>query len=101
MLRLILLTGPGRTLADLMPTVPAETRLALQADGPAAQWADVSATTRFFIGARSPDYYLPTAEKLVKAMPHASLEVVPRPGHDALARANKPVVDSLARFLTG
>ena len=45
------------------------------------------AETRFYIGAKSPDYYGPIAQSLVQAMPHASIEMVPRLGHDAVARA--------------
>ncbi len=97
--RAVLLTAPGKTMARLFPTVPAECRLAFDADGPAADWAGVTAQTRFYIGARSPDYYLPMAEALVRAMPHASLEVVPRLGHDALARAGTGLVRSLSQFL--
>jgi len=97
--RAVLLTPPGRTMTRLLHTVPAEARLALQADGPASDWSSVRAVTRFYIGAKSPDYYLPMANLLVEAMPHASLEVVPRLGHDALARAGSGLVASLGAFL--
>lgn len=36
-------------------------RCSSPADEPATQWADVAAETRFYIGARSPDYYDSTA----------------------------------------
>ena len=94
-----MLTPPGRTMVDLIGTVPAESRLAIEADGPAQAWSGVQARTRFFIGRRSPDYYLPTARRLVTAMPHADIEVLPRMGHDALARASWHVVSSLLAFL--
>ena len=95
----VLLTPPGKTMARLFPTVPAESRLAFEADGPASDWATVTAETRFYIGAKSPDYYVPIAEALVRAMPHASIEMVPRLGHDAVARAGSGLVKSLSRFL--
>ncbi|TXH41990.1 MAG: alpha/beta hydrolase [Actinobacteria bacterium] len=99
-LRAVLLTPPGKTMARLLHTVPAEVQPAFEADGPASDWADVKAAeTRFYIGAKSPDYYLPMAQQLVRAMPNASLEVIPRLGHDALARAGAKLVASLARFL--
>lgn len=97
----VLLTPPGKTMAKLLPTVPAESRLAFEADGPASDWATVSAKTRFYIGAKSPDYYLPIAQALVRAMPHASIEMVPRLGHDAVARAGSSLVQSLSEFLSG
>ena len=97
--RAVLLTPPGKTMARLFHTVPAECRLAFEVDGPASEWATVTAETRFFIGAKSPDYYLPIAEALVQAMPHASIEMVPRLGHDALARAGSGLVKSLSQFL--
>ena len=92
--------SPGKTMARLLHTVPAEVQPAFEADGPASDWADVKAAeTRFYIGAKSPDYYPPMAQQLVRAMPNASLEVIPRLGHDALARAGAKLVASLARFL--
>lgn len=97
----VLLTPPGKTMATLFPTVPAEDRLAFEADGPASDWATVAAETRFYIGAKSPDYYEPIAQALVHAMPHASLEMVPRLGHDAVARAGAGLVKSLSEFLAG
>lgn len=96
----VLMTPPGKTMARLFPTVPAESRLAFEADGPASAWAAVTAETRFYIGARSPDYYVPIAEALVHAMPNASIEMVPRLGHDALARAGSGLVRSLSEFLS-
>lgn len=92
-------TGPGRTMVELVGTVPPETRFVVQEDGPAARWSGVTATTRLFVGARSPRYYLPAARALAAAMPDADVEVVPRLGHDAVARAPWPVVASLASFL--
>lgn len=97
----VLLTPPGRTMARLFPTVPAEDRVAFAADGPASDWATVTAETRFYIGAKSPDYYEPIAQALVHAMPHASIERVPRLGHDAVARAGTALVKSMSEFLTG
>lgn len=98
-LRALLLTPPGKTLARLLSTVPPESRLAAESDGPPEQWASVTAATRFYIGARSPDYYLPSAQALAVVMPRAELEVIPRLGHDALARATGPIIESLTRFL--
>jgi pimeloyl-ACP methyl ester carboxylesterase len=98
--RALLLTPPGKTMARLLPTVPPESRLALAGDGPASAWANVTVTTRFFIGANSPDYYLPSAQRLLAVMPDASIELLPRLGHDHLARANRAVVDALVRFLS-
>ena len=100
MLGLLLLTPPGRSMADLISTVPPESRLAVDDDGPASAWSSVTAATRFYIGARSPRYYEPTARKLVDAMPNATLEILPRLGHDAPARAGANLVASLATFLS-
>jgi pimeloyl-ACP methyl ester carboxylesterase len=97
--RLVLMTPPGKTMAEYFWTVPGEARLAEAADGPAANWAGVRARTRFYIGARSPGYYAPTARRLAAVMPDADVEMIPRLGHDALARAPRRLVDSLVRFL--
>lgn len=97
--RAVLMTPPGRTMAGLLHTVPAEARLALAADGPAGEWSSITARTRFFIGGKSPDYYVPIARSLVAAMPDADIEMIPRLGHDALARAGRGLVSSLRGFL--
>lgn len=97
----VLLTRPGKTMARLFPTVSAEDRVAFAADGPASDWATVTAETRFYIGAKSPDYYVPIAQALVHAMPRASIEMVPRLGHDAVARAGSGLVKSMSEFLAG
>jgi hypothetical protein len=52
-LRLVLRTGPGRTMVELMPTVSTEFRLAAQAHDRAAQWRSVPPTMRFSIDANS------------------------------------------------
>lgn len=98
--KLLLLTPPGRTMADLLPTVPGESHLSFDADGPATQWSNIGAATRFFIGERSPAYYEPIARKLAGAMAQADVEMVPRHGHDAIARASSQLVESLAHFLS-
>lgn len=91
--------GLATEVADLATVMP-ETRLALAGDSPASAWADVTVQTRFFIGANSPDYYLPSAQRLVAAMPDASMQVLPRLGHDHLARANHTVIEALTGFLS-
>lgn len=97
--RMVVMTPPGRTMARLIATVPAEASLVVSADGPASLWAGVDARTRFFIGERSPDYYLPTARALAATMPRADVETIRGQGHDAVARASHGVVESLVRFL--
>ncbi len=96
--RPIMLTPPGRTMAGLLPTVPAESRLSLEGDGPASQWSTVSARTRFYIGEHSPAYYMTAVTSLLRVMKDASVEVIPRLGHDAVARAGGNLVESLNRF---
>lgn len=97
--RALMRTGPGRTMVELVGTVPPESRFVEQEDGPAEQWAGVTATTRIYIGAASPGYYLPAAHALAHALPSADVEVLPRLGHDAVARATRPVIDTLSSFL--
>ena len=52
-----------------------------------------------YIGERSPAYYLTAVRQLVAVMTDASVEVIPRLGHDAVARAGTNLVDSLNQFL--
>ena len=98
--RLLLKTPPGKTMARLLPTVPAESRLAVEADGPASAWASISSAVRFFVGERSPGYYRPSVEALAGVMPSADVEIVPRQGHDGIARAPKSLVASVTEFLS-
>lgn len=72
----------------------------IDANDPPSGWAGVDAATRFDIGERSPAYYAPIAKELVAAMPNPTIEMVPRQGHDGIARAPKALVGSVAKFLT-
>lgn len=85
----VLLTSPGKTPSRLFPTVPAETRLASVAGGPASYWATVTAETHVFAGARSPDCHAPMAEVLVQAAPRSA----PRPERDLGAVCRRPIVN--------
>jgi pimeloyl-ACP methyl ester carboxylesterase len=97
--RMVVMTPPGRTMARLIATVPAEAAMVVAADGSAAQWSGVQTRTRLYIGERSPDYYLPTARALAEAMPDADVKTIPSLGHDAVARAPRSLVLELAGFL--
>ncbi|MEU4420897.1 alpha/beta hydrolase [Actinoplanes sp. NPDC024001] len=97
-IKLFLRTPIGRMMGELLPTTLDEAALIHDHDGPPEQWSGVEAEVLLACGAAGPPYYRPSIEALAAVMPHARTLVVPRAGHDALARAPQHLVDALADF---
>ncbi|MFI7606010.1 alpha/beta fold hydrolase [Micromonospora sp. NPDC049366] len=96
--RLFLRTSIGRTMGDLLPMTLDETEQVRRHDGPAAQWAGVTAEVLLACGADGPPYYVDLDEALARALPHARTVRIPRGGHDAINRAPRGLVDTFAAF---
>ncbi|WP_433318785.1 alpha/beta fold hydrolase [Micromonospora sp. CA-269861] len=91
-------TPIGRTMGELLPTTLDEAALILAHDGPATQWARVSAEVLLACGADGPPYYLGQNAALARALPHARTLTIPHSGHDAINRAHPRTVEPLAQF---
>ncbi|PWR08754.1 alpha/beta hydrolase [Micromonospora acroterricola] len=97
-IRAFMRTPIGRTMADLLPMTLEESALIRAHDGPASQWAGVTAEVLLARGADSPPYYDDLNEALASALPRARTLLIPRSGHDAVNRAYPRFVDPLATF---
>jgi pimeloyl-ACP methyl ester carboxylesterase len=96
--RLFLHTPIGRTMGDLLPMTLDESQEILRHDGPAGQWAGVSAEVLLACGANSPSYYPRINEALAGALPRARTLRIPYSGHDAVNRGRRRLVEPLAAF---
>ena len=96
--RLFLRTAIGRTMGDLLPTTLEESQQIRLHDGPAEQWAAVTAEVLLACGASGPRYYMQSNEALARALPRTRTLRVPRSGHDAINRARHRLVRTLAAF---
>lgn len=96
--RLFLRTPIGRTMGELLPSSLDESDKFRLHDGPAEQWAGVTAATLLACGAGGPPYYAQINEALARALPRARTLQIPRSGHDAINRAPARLVEPLAAF---
>ncbi|SIM62002.1 alpha/beta fold hydrolase [Micromonospora cremea] len=96
--RAFLRTPIGRMMGDLLPMTLDESALIRDHDGPASQWAGITAEVLLACGADGPPYYVDLNEALAGALPRARTLVIPRSGHDAINRAHPRLVDPLATF---
>ncbi|MGC5017081.1 alpha/beta fold hydrolase [Micromonospora sp. DT47] len=96
--RAFLRTRIGRTMGDLLPITLDESHQVRVHDGPADQWAGVTAEVLLACGADGPPYYVELNEALARALPRARTLRIPRSGHDAINRAHPRLVDPLAAF---
>lgn len=101
MCRLLLRTGVGRRIAEQLPTVATEVGQIVAHDGPATDYAAISAPTLLAAGARSARYFGTVCDALAAAMPDAVSVRIPRGTHNALNVARPGVVAPFADFLTG
>ena len=96
--RLFLRTPIGRTMGDLLAMTLDESQLIRAHDGPAEQWAGVTAEVLLMCGGSGPRYYVDSNEALARALPHARTMEIPRSAHDAINRARPRLVEPLAAF---
>ncbi|MFI6265886.1 alpha/beta fold hydrolase [Micromonospora sp. NPDC051006] len=96
--RLFLRTPIGRSMGELLPMTLDESRLIHEHDGPADQYAGITAEVLLACGADGPPYYPQLNEALARVLPRARTLIVPRSGHDAINRARPRLVDPFAAF---
>jgi pimeloyl-ACP methyl ester carboxylesterase len=98
--RLFLRTTIGRTMGDLLAMTLDESQQIQLHDGPAEQWAGVTAEVLLACGANGPEYYAQSNEALARALPRARTLVVKWSGHDAINRIRRRLVEPLVAFFT-
>jgi pimeloyl-ACP methyl ester carboxylesterase len=96
--RVFLRTPIGRTMGDLLSMTLDESDQIRMHDGPADQWAGVTAEVLLACGADGPPYYIEVNEALARVLPRSRTLRIPRSGHDAINRASPRIVDPLAAF---
>jgi pimeloyl-ACP methyl ester carboxylesterase len=98
--RQFLRTPIGRTMGDLLAMTLDESHQIRLHNGPAQQWAGVTAEVLLACGANGPRYYAQSNQALARALPRARALQIPRGGHDAINRAPRRLVEALANFFT-
>jgi pimeloyl-ACP methyl ester carboxylesterase len=93
--RLFLRTSVGQRMADLLPTVPPEVGEIAASDGPASDYAGITAEVLLTSGARSPRYFAENCAALAEAIPRGRALVLPQMSHNA---ANVAAPDFVAPF---
>jgi pimeloyl-ACP methyl ester carboxylesterase len=96
--RLFLRTPIGRTMGDLLAMTLDESQQIRMHDGPAEQWAGVTAEVLLACGGSGPSYYVRSNEALARVLPRARTLRIPHSGHDAINRARRRLVEPLAAF---
>ena len=91
-------TPPGRQMRELLPTIVPELRRILAAEGPASDYATVSAESLLTFGTRSSGYFADTCRALAAAMPNARVEPVAKASHNAANIARPAFAEPFADF---
>ncbi|PTA43802.1 alpha/beta fold hydrolase [Micromonospora sp. RP3T] len=98
--RLFLRTEIGRTMSALVGMTLAESRQILVHDGPAEQYAGITADTLLISGARAAPFFTETNELLAAVLPHARTLRVPGSPHNGIAVAPPALITPLTAFFT-
>jgi pimeloyl-ACP methyl ester carboxylesterase len=99
--RAFLHTPIGRRLGELLPTAPPEIRRILAHDGPATDYAAITADVLLAAGSRSPRYFAENCQAVADAIPRGRALVIPRSSHNAANIARKGFVRPFAAFFAG
>lgn len=99
--RIFLRTPIGRRMGEQLPTVEMEVGQIIAHDGPAADYAGVTAEAFLACGARSASYFGDVCDALAAALPHARSIRVPGASHNAVNIARPAFVAPFAEFLAG
>jgi hypothetical protein len=99
--RLFLQTPIGHRLADLLPTVQPEIRRIRAHDGPATDYAGITAEVLLTAGPRSPKYFAQNCQAVADAIPGGGALVIPRSSRNAANIARKGFVGLFAAFFEG
>jgi pimeloyl-ACP methyl ester carboxylesterase len=99
--RAFLRTPIGRSLAELLPTTPPEVRRIQAHDGPATDYAGITAEVLLTAGARSPRYFTENCRAVADAIPRGRALVIARASHNSANIARAGFVRPFATFFAG
>ena len=94
-------TPIGRRLVDLLPTTPPEIRRIHDHDGPATDYAGITADVLLAAGSGSPTYFAENCQAVADAIPRGRAIVIPRASHNAANVARDSFVTPFATFFAG
>jgi pimeloyl-ACP methyl ester carboxylesterase len=94
-------TPVGRRFAELMPTIPPEIKRIHDHDGPASDYAGITADVLLTAGSGSPRYFAENCRAVANAVPRGQAIVIPRASHNAANIARKGFVEPFANFFAG
>ena len=94
-------TPIGRRLVDLLPTTPPEVRRIHDHDGPATDYAGITADVLLAAGSGSPTYFAENCQAVADAIPRGRAIVIPRASHNAANVARDSFVTPFATFFAG
>lgn len=96
--KLFLRTPIGRRFVDLMPTIPPEIRRIFEHDGPATDYAGITAELLLTAGAGSPRYFMDNCRAVADVTPRGRALLIPRSSHNAANIARPDFVRPFAEF---
>jgi pimeloyl-ACP methyl ester carboxylesterase len=94
-------TPVGRRFVELLPTTPPEVRRIAEHNGPASDYAGITAEVLLAAGARSPRYFAENCRAVAEAVPRGRAIVIPRASHNAANIARESFVEPFATFFAG
>jgi pimeloyl-ACP methyl ester carboxylesterase len=97
--RAFLRTAIGRRFVELLPTVPPEVRRIAEHDGPAADYAGITAEVLLAAGSKSSAYFGENCAALAAAIPRGRAVLLPSCAHNAANVARPSFVRPFADFL--
>lgn len=98
--RAFLRTEIGQTMGALVGMTLAESRQIEAYEGPAEQYAGITAETLLISGAKAAPFFTETNDLLATVIPHARTLRVPGSPHNGIAVAPPALVDPLTAFFT-
>jgi pimeloyl-ACP methyl ester carboxylesterase len=101
MTRLFLRTSIGRRFMTAMPTIPPEIRRIHEHDGPAADYAGITAELLLTAGSGSPRYFMENCRAVADVTPRGRALLIPGSSHNSANVAREGFVRPFADFFAG
>ncbi|MFG2107487.1 alpha/beta fold hydrolase [Micromonospora chersina] len=98
--RAFMRTEVGRTMGSLVGMTLAESRQVQAHEGPAEEYAGITAAALLVSGAKAAPYFTEINDRLAAVLPRARALRVPGSPHNGIAAAPPSVVDPIATFFT-